>query len=96
LTEDVCTKLLTPTDRTPLSSVSEGSLKGLRPVSNRNIAILAALSSAAFLLCGLVPLVSYLMTYSFPLCVTTNWRGIFRHRGLEDRMVRGRAGRGRG
>jgi hypothetical protein len=38
LTEDVCTKLLTPTDRTPLSSVSEGSLKGLRPVSNRNIA----------------------------------------------------------
>jgi hypothetical protein len=50
---------------------------------------LAALStSAAFLLCGLVPLGSYLMTYSFALRVATNWPGILRHRGLEDPMVR--------
>jgi VIT1/CCC1 family predicted Fe2+/Mn2+ transporter len=41
---------------------------GLSPILKSPI--LAALStSAAFLLCGLVPLVSYLMTYSFALCV---------------------------
>ena len=35
------------------------------------------------------------MTYSFALCVATACPGILRHRGLEDPMVRGQAGRGR-
>jgi len=48
--------------------------------------ILAALStSAAFLLCGLVPLISYLMTYSLALCVVATGLVFFTIGALKSR-----------
>jgi VIT1/CCC1 family predicted Fe2+/Mn2+ transporter len=43
---------------------------GIRVVAGDKVPIVAALSiSAAFMLCGLAPLLSYLVDYSFGMCV---------------------------
>ena len=64
---------------------------GLSPAV-KSPAMAAFNTSAAFVLCGLVPLVSYLIGYSLVWCVSRDRAGVLRHRRGEEPLGAGRLG----